>query len=379
MILPNIYGLGLAPARGTFNFDKGLVQESAFRIITDEYPIKVVLTREGELGQYLELEKEVMILENSETWIKYKLNMPETMPPGERAGGILVMQVPKDTLQENVVLAAPAIVHQVRVNVPYPGKYVVSKMYMTNMKLGEPVIFTIAAANYGKEKISKLKATIVIKGPTNEEVAVLHSDEYSINPGEEQKIITTWETENAGSYFAEATIEYDEKIMQLSERFDVGNLEIEIERIEVNNFKIGQIAKLDVYLRNKWNKPVKVEGKAEIFKDNSLVSTFNAIPVDILQGSSAVMNAYWNTEGIQPGEYDISVKATYEGKTSEKSFTSIVSLQDIKFNDFVSGKVIAKKGSQNTTLLIIAVFVLIIVNVLLFIYINKRLKSAPKT
>jgi len=210
-------------------------------------------------------------------------------------------------------------------------------------------------------------------------VAVLHSDEYSINPGEEQKIITTWETENAGSYFAEATIEYDEKIMQLSERFDVGNLEIEIERIEVNNFKIGQIAKLDVYLRNKWNKPVKVEGKAEIFKDNSLVSTFNAIPVDILQGSSAVMNAYWNTEGIQPGEYDISVKATYEGKTSEKSFTSIVSLQDIKFNDFVSGKVIAKKGSQNTTLLIIAVFVLIIVNVLLFIYINKRLKSAPKT
>ncbi len=376
MVVSEVHAIGIAPARTNLEFKQG-EQEGAIRIIAEETPLKIVLTKEGELGKYIELEKESMILEDSETWVKFKIILPEDLPPGERAGGILVLQIPKDSLQENVVLAAPAVVHQIRVNVPFPGKYLTGKMFITNINLNEPILFTLAVKNFGKDKIQNAKASIVIKGPTNEEIAVLSTDSVSVDSGQEKQLTAYWQTENSGSYIADATIEYDGKIIKLSEKLDVGNLELEIERIEVNNFKIGQIAKLDIYLRNKWNQPLKADGRVEIFKNNNLVSTFNTIPVDVLEGSTSTMNAYWNTEGIDIGEYDISVKINYNGKTSEKTFTSYVSADNINFKNFASGKAISQKGGGSTSLLITGIFVLIILNVFLFIYINKRLKNRP--
>ena len=375
LLVSNIYGLGIAPAKTTFDFEPNTVKEGYFRIITDDVPTKVVFTKEKELGKYIELENDVMILEQKETWINFKLNMPEDLPPGERNAGILVLQIPKDTGQENVVMAATAIVHLVKVNVPFPGKYVTGKLFITNTKVNDPILFTVALVNWGKENVKSAKATIVIKGPTNEEVAVMHTDSVSINSNQEVKLLTTWQTENPGTYFAEAVVEYDGQIYKISQSFNVGSLDLEIERIIVDNFKIGQIAKLDIYLRNKWNKPLNIEGRVEIFKDNDLISSFNTIPVNVLERSTGIMNAYWNTEGVDVGEYDISVKAQYDGKTSEKTFTSVVSIDHIKFKDFAAGKVISGGEGSNTTILVVAVLILIILNVMLFVYIRKKLQS----
>ena len=375
LLVSNIYGLGIAPAKTTFDFEPNTVKEGYFRIITDDVPTKVVFTKEKELGKYIELENDVMILEQKETWINFKLNMPEDLPPGERNAGILVLQIPKDTGQENVVMAATAIVHLVKVNVPFPGKYFTGKLFITNTKVNDPILFTVALVNWGKENVKSAKATIVIKGPTNEEVAVMHTDSVSINSNQEVKLLTTWQTENPGTYYAEVVVEYDGQTHKMSQSFNVGSLDLEIERIIVDNFKIGQIAKLDIYLRNKWNKPLNIEGRVEIFKDNDLISSFNTIPVNVLERSTGIMNAYWNTEGVDVGEYDISVKAQYDGKTSEKTFTSVVSIDHIKFKDFAAGKVISEGESKNTTILVLAVLVLIILNVMLFIYIRKKLQN----
>lgn len=248
-------------------------------------------------------------------------------------------------------------------------------MYITNTKVDEPIEFKLGLINYGKEKVESTKATIVIKGPTNEELGAFFTDSKSIMQNSEETLSGLWQTENAGTYFAEATIEYDGHIFELNQVFNVGELELAIEDIKINNFKIGQIAKLDIYLRNKWNKPLNVNGRVEIFKKDKLVSSFNTLPVEIKDKSTAVMEAYWNTEGIETGEYDLSVKASYDGKTSEKTFSSVISLDNIKLKDYASGKVAAGKDSNRTTLLIIAVIVLIMLNISLFIYINKKLKK----
>jgi len=355
LLVNNIYGLGIAPAKTTLDFEPGAVKEGYFRIIIDDIPTKVVFTKEKELGKYIKLENDVMILEEKETWINFKMNLPEDLPPGERKGGILVLQIPKDTGQENVVMAATAVVHLIKVNVPFPGKYVNGKLFITNTKVNDPILFTTALVNWGKEKVNNAKATIVIKGPTNEEVAVMHTDSIQINPNQEVKLLTTWQTENPGTYYAEVVVEYDGQTYKISQSFNVGSLDLEIERIIVDNFKIGQIAKLDIHLRNKWNKPLNVEGRVEIFKDNDLISSFN--------------------EGVDIGEYDMSVKAQYDGKTSEKTFTSVVSIDQIQFKDFAAGKVISGGEGSNTTILVLAVLVLIILNVMLFIYIRKKLQN----
>ena len=75
------------------------------------------------------------------------------------------------------------------------------------------------------------------------------------------------------------------------------------------------------------------------------------------------MNAYWNTEGVDVGEYDISVKAQYDDKISEKTFTSVVSIDQIQFKEFSAGKVIGGGEGSNTTILVLAVLILIILNI----------------
>jgi len=369
-----VTGLGLAPAKTKFDFSANTTSEGVFRIIVDNIPSKIMITTQGELGKYISLEKEVLTVEEHETWVKFNINQPKELPAGDRVGDIIVMEVPASNLNENVVLAAPAIIHKVWVSVPYPGKYLSSKLYITNQDLKQPVLFTIGIGNFGQEDVKKVSANIVIKGPTNEEIAVLNTDETPLGSGKEGKLTTYWQAENPGSYVAEVNLNYDGKSQQITQRFDVGNMELEIETIQVNNFRIGQIAKMDIYLRNIWNKPLSVNGKVEVFKDDRLVSSFNTVSVDIPERSSAIMEGYWNTQDLEVGEYDISVKASYGDKTKEKSFSSVISIDEMQIKDYVSGRVVDTRENKRTTLLVVLVLIVIISNISLFIYINKKLQ-----
>lgn len=373
LLVNYVSAYGIAPAKSDFEFNEE-IQKGRFRVIVDEIPTKIVLTKEGELAEYIKLSKDVFVAEEFETWVDFEIRFSKELNSGERSGGIMALMIPKDTPKENIIVATTAVMHKVRVNVPYAGKYLIGKMYISNTEISEPTIFTIAVANYGKESVKNVKANIVIKGPTNEEIISLNTDEQSVDPTKETKILGIWQPDNPGTYVAEATVEYDGKILHLKQQFDIGKLEIEIEKIQVNNFKIGQIAKLDIYLRNKWNKPFQVGGKVEIFKNNKLVSAFNSVPIDINEKSTAVMESYWNTEGIEVGEYDITVKASYEGKLVEKTMSSIVNINDIQFKDLISGQVVKDKDNSKIALLIALVFILIISNIFLFIYISKKIK-----
>jgi hypothetical protein len=375
LLAGGVGAIGVAPARSTFEFSPDSVFEGKFRVIVDEVPAKILITAEGELGQYIELDKETLIVDQRETWINYKIRLPSDMYPGERAGGILAIEVPRDTSREKVVMATTAVMHQVRVNVPYPGKYLVGKFYITETQVNRDIMFTLAFANWGKEKIERARAIITIKGPTNEELAVIRTGEVSIEPNKETKLQATWKTEYEGAYYAEAVIEYDGKILEISEPFRVGDQSVEIETIEVRNFRLGQIAQLDILLRNKWNQPLNIDGRVEVYKNNKLISSFNAMPVTLQARSTSMMSGYWNTEKVEPGEYDALVKITYGGQTTERAFSSLVSVDSIQFRNMISGEVTKGKNVGGTTLLVIIVFVLIIVNILLFIYINKKLRS----
>ncbi|MEM3374216.1 MAG: CARDB domain-containing protein [Candidatus Woesearchaeota archaeon] len=365
-----IFGLGIAPAKNKFDFNQ-FQQEGAFRVVVDDTPTKIIISKEGELAKYISLDKETMIIENKETWINYKIQLPNELPPGERSCSLIVLELPRE-MQNDVIMAAPAVMHKIIVNVPYPGKYAEGNLFITNTKVNEPIIFTFAIKNFGKEKIENAKINLVIKGPTNEELYKATSESKSIESNKEESFILTWQTEHSGSYVLEATLEYDSKILEFYQKFDVGNLEVEIEKIEINNFKIGQIAKLDIYLRNKWNKQIKAEGKVDVFKDNKLISTFNAIPVSINEKSTSIMNAYWNTEGLTIGEYELSTKVIYEDKISEKTYTAYVSPDSVNFKNYVSAKVIGQGNKFQLNILIIGVIILILLNIILIIFILKK-------
>ena len=384
--------LGLAPSRNVIDFTPNLEKELSFRIMNTEHEdLKLAVYPRGELAEYIELEKNIVILkaDEEEVVVKYTVKLPKELEPGLRGAEILVIPIPEEKQviltdeeavifdqQKGVVAAKVALMHQLRVNVPYPGKYLNGQLYISEANVNETVAFTISLFNLGKEDINKIKATIIVKGPTNEEIAVIRTEEISLVSQDESKIVGLWKANvGSGKYVAEAVVDYDGKTFLLSKVFYVGNLMIEIERLKVDNFRLGTIAKFDILLRSKWNEPIpNVFANMQVIdKSGTLLTDFKTAAIEMQPYQTAEIYGYWDTQNVQPGEYDVNVKVNYLDKVTEKLFETVVSFDSIDVKQALAGRVIGgERKLISDSVLVLIVLILIGINIGWFIYFKKR-------
>ena len=122
-------GMGIAPARTTIDFEPGKEVQKEIRIDVDEYPCRILLSTEGDLAEYIIPEKSYIIADQKEVTVKYTIKFPNSLPPGKRLGKILAVQMPNvDSDKKEIIIATTAVIHQVWVNVPFPGKYIESNI-----------------------------------------------------------------------------------------------------------------------------------------------------------------------------------------------------------------------------------------------------------
>jgi hypothetical protein len=368
------YGLGIAPAKTMLEFSPDTAIEGKMRIITDTLPLRVALSKEGEIGRYVDLEEEFLILTEHETWVYFRINLPEELSPGDRTGGILITEQPESQSEENTVYAVTAIKHQIVVKVPYPGKYIFGKLYISSSEPSDPIAITSAIGNYGKEKIEKLNAIVVIKDPDDQILATLSSETSSLDPGKETSLIVLWNTNSPGSYSAKSTVEYDNGTIMIFNQFDVGDDPIIIESISAEGFKLGQVAKFDISIKNNWNQKIKAEADLKIMKLSKEVASLSSSPVFTEPRQYAMIESYWDTKGIDAGEYELNIIVRHDGKKEEKKYIMSVSSNKIQFKDQVSGEFIVKKEYTNLIILRIGVLLLITINIGLLLYILKKKK-----
>ena len=186
-----------------------------------------------------------------------------------------------------------------------PEKYAEAQFHISG-DVKEETRFVIPIFNYGKENIESVKAKIRILGATYEEVALLETNEISVNTKQEGKLVASWKAEvNPGMYHAVAEIEYDGKPIKLEKNFGVGDLLIEIENIKVNDFKLGGIARLDIYLKSKWNQPIEsIYADVVILDKDQEIYTFKTNSINLQSLSEGKLEAYWDTKGISVGRYN---------------------------------------------------------------------------
>jgi hypothetical protein len=403
--LNSSHAIGLAPSRNVIDFTPNLEQELTFRVInTENKDMTLAVYSQEELGKYIELEQNIVEIKSSESEkeIKYKINLPDKLEPGSRKANLVVVEIPKEkselvvvnmpdndsTLvlansehfeeQESMVSAQVVLIHQLRVNVPYPGKYIQGKVYIDEVNVNETATFTLSLFNQGKETISKAKATIVIKGPTNDEIAVVRTNEISLNPQQEAKVAAYWSADvGEGNYYAEVIVEYDEEILLLSKSFKVGSLKIEIDALKVDNFKLGTIAKFDILLRSKWNDeiPDVYANMQVIDKAGITLTDFKTSSVNIKAKGTATVSGYWDTSNVKVGDYDVNVKLNYGNKTAEKLFQTVVSIDRIEVQQALTGQAISGKNSMRDSLLVILVIILVVVNIISFMWRRRKRDS----
>jgi len=387
LILSNVSAIGIAPGKKVIQFEPNLEQDIGFSIINNEHKhLRVLLFARGELKQSITLPKTIVELtpEQEEVRLSYKVNLPDKIEvPGTYKAEIVAMEISEGKGEGIFVEARAAVISTLNVDVPVPGKYAEAVVDITSDSPDEPRTFLIKVFNRGKLDIVRAKATVEIFGSTNEKLATLNTQEKPITSGERIELAASWNDKNInpGPYFAIITVVYDGETQKIEKRFEIGSLIIDVDKIEVKNFRLGGVAKFDITIENKWNQLINdVFAQMQIRdEDGEVIADIKSSSENLDPLSKAVLNTFWDTEGIREGTYDTKVILHYQDKQTEKQYKSFVTLENIIVAPLgITGQAVMEGGVGKGSILVIIVFILIIINIGWLIYFKKRAKQGAK-
>jgi len=379
-----VCGLGVTPGRTTVSFEPDMKKSVEFNIVNSGgVEIELTLDVVGELGRYISLStKSVIVSADGTKKISYSVSLPHTLEPGLHKGEIVVTEVPKGVpTGESYVQATLAIAVQFYVNVPYPGKFATASMVVYNANQGGDVTFVFPVVSRGEFDLTSVKANVDIYNKLNEKVDSFFTSAIAIPSGEKKELVYNWKADvPIGNYRAVATVIYDEGVVNLEGVFSVGDKELELQEISVNSFSLGQIAKLEMLVENKWSEPISGAYVAtRIMNDEGdVVSSFESASYDVVALAKQVFVSYWDTAGVKEGNYQTEVSINYGDKSSTKNLEF-----QVKQNELVIvglGYVIsAEGGSEGTSslivILIVVIVLLVLINLLWFFLLRRKFKK----
>ncbi len=384
-VMPSVFGLGLTPARTTINFEPGLQKQVTFSVVNSELKeMNLLVSVQGELAEYVTLgESNIKLLASQDTKeISYSVALPEDLSPGIHTADIMVLQVPNSPESDDTYIEATlAVVTQLYVNVPYPGKYAEADLSVFSLDNGN-VQFVIPVISRGEFDLTSVKASVDIYTPLNEKVATLNTNEVEILSGKRKEVFAIWDTSNVqpGPYRAVANLIYDEDTMTLEKGFNVGNKKLVIESIEVNDFSLGEIAKFEVLVRNDWSEVVNGVYVQMLIKNSKgeLMENLKSPTYDTPPLEKTLMTAFWDTKGVRVGTYDASLLLNYGGVTDEQEIKLEVSENNIRIiglGNVVSGRGSIFSENRLLTFLVIGVILLILINIGWFLFLRGKLRK----
>lgn len=383
IIMPQVYALGVTPGRTTILFEPGLEQNISFLILNGgDSNVKIELSSIGELGRHIFLPEESFdIAAGQDKQASALIKLPNELSPGSHKAQIVVSEIFSDkTNGETYVGASASVITEINVIVPYPGKYAEADLYASASKDNNEVDFVMPIVNKGKLGIEKASAEIEIYDSLNRKKISISTNTISIAPGERGEVLAKW-TGNItpGEYNAVSTIIYDDQVLTIKKDFNVGNPVLEIDKISVNDFTLGEIAKFEILLENKWGEKLKgAYSKISVYdSDGSLMDEFRSPLYDISPLEKAMIVSYWDTTGVKKGIYEGVLTIKYGENSVDKRIKLYISENSIEV--FGAGYAISSNDVKNKNLLVIflsiLVAVLILINALWFLFMRKKLSK----
>ncbi|MBI3623553.1 hypothetical protein HY212_05755 [Candidatus Pacearchaeota archaeon] len=375
--------IGITPGRTTINFQPGLIQEVNFSIVNTEHKdMSVVFFVQGALNESVTLKQTYAKLSASDDSksFSYLISLPQKFDkPGVYSADIVALEMPKDLENQGTFVGATvSVATQAYVYVPYPNKYLEGEINIVPDDSGK-ILFLMPVVNRGKLDIVNAKAVIDIYTALNEKVASFETESQSLASLERKELVAEWKPSvNPGKYLAVVNIVYDNEIANLSKEFNVGESLVEINDLYVKDFSLGEIAKFNALVENKWGNEIK-DSYLNILvynKDGETMADFKSPNYDLKALSKTEMVAYWDTGGVQQGNYDGKLILKYGDKSAERNIQLKISESNIEISG-VTGKVLVRgKGSSSVnSLLVILIVVLVAANVIWFFVVKRFMKK----
>lgn len=382
-MISSVYALGVTPGRTTLDFSPGLSRTVAFSVVNSgTKDMNVVLSAQGDLKDYISLStSSASVLAAQNKPFSYTINLPNSLEPGLHVGEIYILEVPESVgAGGSAVLATLAVVTQLHVNVLYPGKFAEAELVIYDANQGADVQFIFPVESKGEFDLTDVKANVDVYNSLGDKVDSFNTQSISIPGGTRKELVYAWTADvPIGNYRAAASLIYDEGTIPLEATFSVGSKELELQEISVNDFSLGEIVKLEMLVENKWSE--KISGahiETRIKNDRGeVVSSFDSAKYDIDALAKQTFVSFWDTAGVLPGDYNTEVSINYAGKSSKLNLEFQVSKNDLTILGL--GYVISADGGEGMSGLVIgliaAVVLLVLINLLWFLLLRKRLKK----
>jgi hypothetical protein len=388
VLMHNVFAIGITPGRTTLNFEPSMQKEIEFKIINNEHKaMRVLFSATGELAGYITLKTPSAIVDFStadkEKTFTYSVALPEKLTPaGEHELRISATELPPEGTETGVQIGTiVTVTSQLLVKVPYPYKYTQISLTADKFDTNKTAGFYVEVENLGEQDLVGMQATIEILSATNQKIAIIKTDSKTITANTKAELVARWKADvNPGNYRAIATLAYDEGKLATAEKiFAVGSMLVDVVDVSVGNFRLGDIAKFDITVENKWSEEIKdVYANLQIQDaSNNSIANVKTPSINMPPLSRSVLNAYWDTAGVKEGTYSGKMFLNFANQVVEKELKTEITLSSIKVEILGVGvtakATAAETGRQN--IMFILVVLLVLINIAWFVYFKRKNKK----
>jgi len=357
----------VSPPSYFVDYVPGYVYKSEFRVSnTDPEDLSVIVYDEGELNNSFKFSQTSLVIKQGDKkTVNFEFTVPVIEKPGVHTEYITIKQSALNNAAGSGtgLSAIVAIALPVYIRVPYPGKYLVADLEVTDVALNQLVNLSLILTSLGYEDLYGVYGKADIYDVKGSFVDSVDFPAVNVFTGKGAFVNNaSWDStgKSMGIYNTNVTVYYDTKTVELSKSFRIGDEFIKIINISGNYMKSGQINLFNVEIESMWNKEIpEVYTQLDILNNEN--KQFKSDKVIIGPWENRVLPIYVDASALDTGEFEGKVTLFYLNKTDTK---------DVKI-------IIKKTGFElNTqTILIIVVIILVLFNLWYFLKRNRIRKK----
>jgi hypothetical protein len=350
--------LGVKPSQTSMDFQPGLSSEHSFTIVNSESrTLDVSLGAEGELSQYITLGQTSASLQpGEEKAVTFTVSLPSDLEPGTREGYIRVTEQ-ADGDCPSCTSAVVSLLHRVRVNVPYPGKYLEGGVEINQNP--DRIYFSVRVKNMGQEDIEEASAEFVLSDYSGE-VLRTGTGPASMPSLDEKELVASFDPSDIepGFYSLDTLVIYDSSALGMEDHFKFGTPSIELVEHEAT-MPLGGIRPISIRLKNMWNEPLSGSASISLSNMTGAERPARTVPFELGPREEKLVQAYIETGGLAASAYTASLTLSFDSRIQEESFVVTLSEQPLQ------------PPIQDETIFAIIIVLILVAAILVFLVLRK--------
>jgi hypothetical protein len=309
------YATFISPGKVDVDFTPNLEKDFTF-IVGDPSSTEISVTLGGPLSKYARIMEIKDMPESGNLRAKMvivRLKLPAFIEnPGVNKIDVTAADVPADA--QGTFGTAVTVVAPIRIHVPYPGIYVITRLEVRNVNENETVDLNIIASNLGYENISEAWGEIDVSDPGNKTLASLKTPVKPLLSNiRDSYYAAKWPTVGykAGDYTAKARFYYRNNISYMQANFKIGRLVVNILNYTQSvNYKT--INPFKIIVQSGWNGEIQnVYGLVTI---NG--TTFQTPSIDLPAWEQRTLHGYFDTNNVKDGVYNAEIVVYFQGSST---------------------------------------------------------------